>query len=120
MMIVCPIQMAQGQCPYRDTTAPCVGQCKHSLPVVLTPTFKPRAVENEFAPDPKLIEHCERLLADAKSGKLRAVAYAVVHHDGLVPAGEINRGFYNVPGTGFALGESISRLRHAWDKDQDR
>lgn len=27
--------------------------------VIDMPT-KPRAVENEFAPDPKLIEHCER------------------------------------------------------------
>lgn len=88
--------------------------------VVGTARFTPRAVENEFAPDPELIRHCEQLLEQARSGKLRAVAYGTVVHDGLVPAGEVNWGFYNAAGAGFALGESISRLRHAWDKDRDK
>lgn len=124
MVGVCPVPSSQGRCVYQDTAASaCSGVCRlmnlpYSPPVLPSP-FKPRAVENEFAPDPKLIEHCEKLLADAQSGKLRAVGYAVVYHDGLVPSGEINRGFYNTPGTGFALGESISRLRLAWDRDQE-
>lgn len=87
---------------------------------VVIGSFTPRAVENEFAPDPELIRHCEGLLEQARSGKLRGVAYGVVHHDGLVPAGEINWGFYAVNGTSIALGESISRLRHAWDKERDK
>lgn len=100
----------------------CRGRCALE-PAAISPLtierFKPRAVENQFEPDAKLIEHVERLLVDAKSGKLRGLAYAVVAHDGLVPAGKIDWGIVSVVGVNFALGESISRLRHAWDNEQD-
>ncbi len=93
----------------------CVGVCEFATPT----RFKPRAVENQFEADPKLIDHIERLLADAKSGKLRGLGLALVNHDGLVPAGEVSWWFYATRGTSYVLGEAISRLRHAWDKERD-
>lgn len=94
-------------------------QCDCQPPNSTNITTIPTEVRRPFAPDPKIIDHCERLLADAKSGKLRGLAYGVVYHDGLVPMGEVNWGFHSTVGAAFALGEAISRLRHAWDKDRD-
>ncbi len=106
-------------CPYSDT-AWCNGGCRlHADARVAPMRTTPRAVENEFEPDAKIVEHCEQLLKDAQSGKLRGLAYGTVHHDGLVPSGSVEWGFVMASGAGFAVGESISRLRHAWDKDRD-
>ena len=78
----------------------------------------PTKVSNPFEPDPKVVEHCERLLEQARSGKLRGLAYATVTHDDLVPAGEINWGFHSGSAVVYAMGEAISRLRYKWDLDR--
>lgn len=70
----------------------------------------PRAVCKDFAPDPQVIKHVEAVLEMAKSGKLRAVATAVVYHDGLVPDGETGAGYVTTPGTRYALTYAVDKL----------
>lgn len=72
-----------------------------------------------FPPDPEVVKHIEDLLELAKSGKIRAVASAVVYHDGLVPDGEIGSGHCAPPGTRFALGYAISMLWYRFQKRCD-
>jgi hypothetical protein len=81
-------------------------------------TTFPRRHREEFAPDPDIVRECETLLAQAKSGQLRAFAVALVFHDGLIPSGEVNRAWVTTPGTAWALDTSISRLVHKWRRHE--
>ena len=79
----------------------------------------PHEVRLRFAPASPLVTHCERLLADAKSGRLRALVYGTVCHDGLSPAGSVDHGFCVGPGTYYAATHAVERLRRAWDRECD-
>ena len=79
----------------------------------------PRLHSLRFAPASPLIIHCERLLADAKSGRLRALVYGTVYHDNLSPAGSVDHGFCVGPGTYYAATHAVERLRRAWDRECD-
>lgn len=84
-----------------------------------SPLRFPRRHREPFDPDPRLIRHCERLLADARSGKLRAVAYATVYHDDLSPAGSVDHGWAAAPGTYYATSHGVARLARAWGRECD-
>lgn len=121
-----------GECPYQNTTAPCVDMCKYimSAPISTAVTHYPSGesvvqftgpakVTNQFAPNENLIVELKKLLAEAENGKLRSMAYALVRHDDLIKSGSTSTGYVLEDGTSFALGEVISRLRHRWDQDRD-
>ena len=76
------------------------------------------AVKVPFAPVPEVIDELERLLAAAKSGKLRACAWAVVYHNDIAPDGDVDSGFARGPWTAFALTDAIERLRYRWQEAQ--
>lgn len=75
----------------------------------------PKLVTTVFEPNERVIAHCEKLLAMAKSGEIRAIGYALVEHDDLKPNGTINWGYTNTPATMFALDAAISALRRKWE-----
>lgn len=81
-------------------------------------TSFPKPYRNSFDPDAEIVRECETLLAQAKSGELRAFAVALVFHDGLIPAGMINRSWVTTPGTAWALDTSLSRLLWKWRRHE--
>lgn len=80
--------------------------------------IKPMAMRGSFEPVPELVEEIEKLLTLAKTGKLRAIACALVKHDDHFPDGTINSMWVRGPYTNFALAAAISRLAHKWSEDQ--
>lgn len=87
------------------------------LPAAADPKVRqfPRAHVEPFDPIPAVIHHCERLLQDAKSGRLRGMAYATIYNDDLSPAGSVDHGFCCGSGTYYAMSHGVRRLVHAWD-----
>ena len=77
-----------------------------------------REVVGAFAPVPELIEELEKLLGQAKSGKLRACAWATVYHADAKPDGEVASGWARGPYTGFGLTAAIERLNYRWKKQE--
>ena len=74
-------------------------------------TSKPEIVTRQFEPDPAVVKFVEELLEHAKSGKMRAIAVAVVYHNDLVPDGEADHGWAAIAGTvHWALDRAIHRL----------
>ncbi len=76
--------------------------------------LKPEAVTASFAPVSGMAEELEKLLALAKSGKLRACAWAVVYEADAKPDGEIGHGWARGPYTAFGLTAAIEQLNYAW------
>lgn len=74
----------------------------------------PKRYRETFEADPSIVRECEILLEQAKSGQLRAFAVAIVFHDDITAAGEINRAWVTTPGTAWALDTSLNRLVHKW------
>ncbi len=87
---------------------------KHKARVV---QFKPEAVVGSFAPIPELVEELTKLLEEAKSGKLRAAAYALVYHEDGKPDGTVSHGWTRGPYTAFAVTEAIELLSWRWKKE---
>lgn len=77
----------------------------------------PRAFALPFDPVPGVVAHVERLLADAKAGRLRALVYGVVWRDDISPAGAVDHGFACSPGTYYAASHAVERLRRGWDRE---
>lgn len=77
--------------------------------------LKPTEVTASFAPIPELIEELERLLEQAKSGKLRGAAWAVVFEADAKPDGEATCGFVRGPYTRYAMAFALSELRIKWE-----
>lgn len=80
----------------------------------------PKQVDRFTDPFPDLVAELEKLLESAKSGKMRACAWAVVYTDGLAPDGEVATGWARSGGTNFALSAAIARLTHRWDRHEHR
>lgn len=80
----------------------------------------PQPYRERFAPDHRLVQHCERLLADAKSGQLRALVYGTVYRDDLSAAGSVDHGWAVGGGTYYAASHAIGRLQRAWGRECDR
>jgi hypothetical protein len=78
----------------------------------------PRKVDRFTDPFPALVEELERLLAEAKSGTLRAAAWAIVRTDGMSPDAEVATGWAQAGSTNFALSAAIARLTHRWDQHE--
>lgn len=76
--------------------------------------LKPKRVVLFTEPDPGIIDHIEKLLEKAKSGEMRALAYAYVTTDGLEPAGGTTFGHRATTGTRYGLTYAIESLRKAW------
>ena len=74
-----------------------------------------REHKEPFAPVPEVVEQCYKLLQEAKSGNLRALAYATVRHDGLTE-GIAAMGFSTggSPASVFPLTHAIELLRRRW------
>lgn len=77
----------------------------------------PREHTERFAPDPDVVRQLYELLQDAKSGKLRSVAYATVCHDGLSEwglsgSGWVCSGSLDV----YALNHAIGQLKRRWGR----
>lgn len=70
-------------------------------------TLRGEAVRAE--PDADLVEHLEALLARARAGDLRAVAYATVDD-----AGTAGSGWSGVFGTRHPLGSAVLMLSHRY------
>lgn len=81
-----------------------------------TVAFKPEAIVGAFAPVPELISEIEKLLEQAKTGKLRAAAWAVVYEADAKPDGEVAHGWARGPYTTFGLTAAIERLSYRWRK----
>lgn len=80
--------------------------------------FKPEAVVGAFAPIPELISEIEKLLEFAKTGKLRAAAWAVVYEADSKPDGEVAHGWARGPYTAFGLTAAVERLTYHWKKHE--
>lgn len=80
--------------------------------------FKPEAVVGTFPPVPELIAEIEKLLAEARSGKLRAAAWAVVFHADGKPDGEVSSGWARGPYTAYGVTAAIERLSYRWKKHE--
>lgn len=80
--------------------------------------LRPAAVTASFAPVPELIDEIEKLLAQAKSGKMRAAAWAVVYEADAKPDGEVSNGWARGPFTTFGLTAAIERLSYRWKKHE--
>lgn len=72
--------------------------------------FKPAAVVGSFAPVPELVSELEKLLALAKTGELRGLAWAGVSHDGHVPDGNVLSGWARGPYTRWGMFAALDRL----------
>jgi hypothetical protein len=55
---------------------------------------------------------------EARTGRLRAFAVAIVYHDDITPGGEVNRAWVTTPGTAWALDTAIGRLVHKWRRHE--
>lgn len=80
--------------------------------------LRPSAVTASFSPVPELVEELEKLLALAKSGKMRAAAWAVVYEADAKPDGEVSSGWARGPYTSFGLTAAIERLNYRWKKHE--
>ena len=99
-----------------ELLAPLLAGCPPPSP----PIPFPRAYRAPMDPMEPVIRHCERLLADAKAGKLRSLVYAVVHRDDLSPAGMVDHGWACSTGTYYAVTHAIERLSRAWGRECDQ
>jgi hypothetical protein len=68
-----------------------------------------------FAADPNIVKQIEAMLELAKSGKLQAVGWACVYHDGLIRDAETNSGWAAAGPTTYALGHAVSQLWWRWN-----
>jgi hypothetical protein len=77
------------------------------------------AHKEKFEPDAKIIEKIETLLERAKQGYVRAVAIAVIEHDGLTPAASCSTAWENTGeyGTTFGLTHAIAQLSRRWEQE---
>lgn len=80
--------------------------------------MKPEAVRASFAPIKGIVEELEKLLEQAKSGKLQACAWAVVFEADAKPDGEVAHGWAHGPYTSFALTAAIERLSFRWKRHE--
>lgn len=77
-----------------------------------------KLVQAEWAPVPEVVATAEKLLAEAKAGKIRAVAIATVSHDDLSEGAEIDHGWTGVaPHLGWVLDRAIRRLAYYFEKE---
>lgn len=76
--------------------------------------LRPTEVTASFAPIPELIEELEKLVEYAKTGKLRACAWAVVFEADAKPDGEVSHGWARGPYTVFGLTHAIDKLAWRW------
>lgn len=74
----------------------------------------PKEYRKKFKPDKMVIKELKKVMKQAKSGQLRGFAIALVHHDNVTPAGEVNRAWVAGPGTRWALDTAINRMVHRW------
>lgn len=74
----------------------------------------PKEYRKKFAPDKTVIREIKKVMKQAKSGELRGFAIALVFHDSVTAAGEVNRAWVAGPGTRWALDTAINRLVHRW------
>lgn len=68
---------------------------------------------------PELISELESLLADARSGKLRALAWGSVLHDGVAPDAQVQTGWACAPLTTWATYAAIAKLVFRWNHEHD-
>lgn len=80
--------------------------------------FKPEAVVGAFVPVSELITEIEKLLDQAKTGKLRAAAWAVVFEADAKPDGEVAHGWARGPYPAFGLTAAIARLNYHWQRKE--
>lgn len=67
-----------------------------------------------WEPVPAVVEHCYKLLELAKSGQLRAIAYAVVEAGDGEEDGWAYPGLAHASRTRFALSHAIRMLEEQW------
>lgn len=72
--------------------------------------------KERFAPYEPLVRELEALLEEAKTGRLRAVAVALVRHDSLVADGETSPFIISAPGTYHAVSHAIQGLVRRWGR----
>jgi hypothetical protein len=77
-------------------------------------TALPRKHVEKFPPVPGIIEICERLLAEAKSGQLQGLGYAAVRADDLSVPGFSASGWDGADGTMFAMTHAVMTLQRRW------
>ena len=76
--------------------------------------LRPTEVTASFAPIPELIQELEKLIEQARTGKLRACAWAVVYEADAKPDGEVAHGWARGPYTVFALSHAVEKLAWQW------
>ena len=69
--------------------------------------FKIHGANLEHEPDPDVVEKMEELLADAREGKIRGIAYVLVRTNGIV-----TNGWVHGEGKGHNLSTGILCLTH--------
>jgi hypothetical protein len=74
----------------------------------------------KFSPSKPIVEELEALLAEARTGKLQAVAVALVRHDDLTVDAETAHCMISAPGTKYALTHAIQTLVREWGRIVDR
>lgn len=77
-------------------------------------SLRPTEVTASFKPVKGLIEELEKLLEQARTGKLRACGWAVVFEADAKPDGECAHGWARGPYTSFALSHAIEKLAWQW------
>lgn len=77
-----------------------------------------KPLQGSFEPVGDMIVELEKLLESAKSGKLRACAWAAVYEADAKPDGEIGSGWARGPYTAFGLTAAIERLSFRWKKHE--
>lgn len=75
----------------------------------MTNVVKLDGVTLDYEPDPHIIAELERLLARAKDGDLRAIAYATCNANG-----STGSGWEGVAGTRLPLGAAVAMLQHRY------
>ena len=80
-----------------------------------------RQHKERFEPFKPLVEQLEALLEEAKAGRLRAAAVAIVRHDDLTPDAETTAFIVQAPGTYHATSHAIQGLVRRWGRycDED-
>lgn len=81
------------------------------------PVKFPKEVKTERAPTKEIVDICERLLAQAKSGELTALAYASVRGSDLQPDSAESSGWHAIRNTRFAMTYSLRHLLWSWETE---
>jgi hypothetical protein len=71
--------------------------------------------QERWPPDPEIVKQLTDMLEDAKVGKIRAIAFAIVRADDGLEGGTATTGFVRNGASFYALSHAINYLKHRWD-----